>query len=119
MNKHVRNIGIIFVIVIILELTIFNINSYRVLNSKKSRTFSGEKISTIETEKDTFLYSIYDINEEIKTIHIKLKNDDITTTYEISCSDETSENPYQLPHKVYISDFESSKYIATFLSRKN
>lgn len=118
MNKHVRNIIIIFIIVILLELTVFNFRSFRVLNSKNSITYAGSDIAEMEPEAYMSLFQIYNVDEEIKTIHIETKGGE-TVTYEIACNDETMSIISALPTKVYIEDFENSKYMSTYLSRKN
>lgn len=118
MNKHIRNIIIIFIVVIILELTIFNFRTFKVLDSKNSRIFTGKEISKMESEEYISLYYINNVEQEIKTIHIELNNGE-NVVYEISCNDETMADVYALPNKVYLNNFESSKYIEPYLSRKN
>ena len=118
MRNHIKKIIIIFFIIIFLELTVFNFKSYRVLYSKNSRTFEGEEIVKIETEENMSIYNIYNVGQEIKTIHIELNNEE-NVVYEISCNDETMADISALPSKVYISNFENSKYISVYLSRKN
>lgn len=116
-KKDIRNFVIFFIILLVLELTIFNINSYRVLDSKNSKTFGKESFQYIENEDEITYIQIHDINDEVKTVHIEVKNWD-NIPYEFLYSDETSESLKGTPTKMYVSNLENSKYIATFLSGK-
>ena len=116
-KKDVKNIIIIFIIVLILELIVFNINSYRVLNSKNARVFKKDSFEYLDDLEIGEYIKINDINEEIKTIHVEFKNADCID-YVVSYTDETTSILQDLPSKTYIENLPRSKYIATYLSRK-
>lgn len=116
-KKHIKNIIIIFIIIIILELTIFNVNSYRILNSEKSKTYNKKDFNCIEKDEFITLIEIPNINEEIKTLNIEVENYNVVD-YKLLYTDETTAEYLELPVKTYVDDLQNSKYIATFLSRK-
>ena len=116
-KKDIKIIVIIFIITMILELTIFNINSYRVLSSKNSKNYIAEDFKYLDSEKDVTLFEINNINDEIKTIHIEIENYEIVK-YKFLYTDETTSNFQETPEKVYVRNIENSKYIPVFLSRK-
>lgn len=117
LKKHVINIIIILIITIILELTIFNINSYRVLSSKNKKTFSDKDYRYLQEEDANYaMVEISNINEEIKTLHIEIENYD-NVEYQFFYTDETTDSLCAVPSKTYIGDLKNSKYIATYLSR--
>ena len=116
-KKDLRNIVIILIILLVLELTIFNINSYRVLNSKNSVTFGKDDFQYVENDEGITYIQIHNINREIKTVHIEVKNMEYVP-YEFLYTDETSQSLQNTPSKMYIQSLENSKYIATYLSGK-
>ena len=116
-KKHIKSFIIIFVVIFILELTVFNINSYRVFNSKNSRIFKQEDFLHLETNEEKTLIEIPNINEEIKTIHLEVKNYE-KVDYNILYTDEASTEYRSTPTKTYINEIRNSKYLATFFSRK-
>ena len=115
-KKDIKNIIIIFIITLVLELTVFNINSYRVLTSKNSRFFDKDDLNYIVDENET-LVEISNVNEEVKTVHIEVKDVDFIE-YNFLYTDETTSFLAETPTKTYIQDLNNSKYIATYLSRK-
>lgn len=111
MKKHILNILEILIIVCILELTIFNINSYRLLIGKyqaNEYTIAEEGTTTVTTEIDN-------INTEIATITLDIETDN-PVTYTIFYTDQTSSGYRSLPEKVLINEIEKSKSIPCFLS---
>ena len=118
-KKHIKNFIIIFIAIFILELTVFNLNSYRVLNSKNSKTYGKDDFLYIDvdTDENKTLIEIPDVNTEIKTIHLEVKNyDDLD--YNILYTDESSAEYRSTPVKKYINEIRNSKYMATFFSRR-
>lgn len=103
-------------IVLVLELTIFNFQSYRVLNSKNSKTFQENNFMYIQND-DVTIVEIPNINTEIKTVHVEVDNYE-NVNYEFLYTDETSSNYTGTPAKTYIEELTNSKYIVTYLSRK-
>ena len=118
-KKHIKNIVIIFIVVLVLELTVFNFNSYRVLSSKNSKTFTEKDFEYSYHEDDGITFvEIAKIDEEIKTVHLEIENWEYVD-YQFFYTDETAADLTSTPSKTYIDGFENSKYIATYLSRKN
>lgn len=106
----------ILVIVLILELLIFNFNSYRVLSNKNKKEFSNSNIKYIETNDENLTYiQIENVDTEIKTVHLSLKSPEIVD-YEFLYSDETTSNLFGTPTKTYVYNLENSKYIPCYLS---
>ena len=106
----------ILAITLICELLIFNFNSYRVLSNKNKKEFSGSHIKYVETNDENLTYiQIENINTEIKTVHVELKNDEIVN-YEFIYSDETTSGFFGTPVKTYVYSLENSKYIPCYLS---
>ena len=113
MNKKIL---IILLIVIVLELTLFNVNSYRVLNSNSKKEYSKEDFEYVYTEEEDEVYiKIDNINTEIKTIHIELDTEE-AVDYQVLYTDATSSSLKELPRKKYIDTCEKSKYIPCYLS---
>ncbi len=107
MNKR---IVISILIAIILELTLFNIKSYRILSNKDELNYSFDKVQ----EK----IEINDINDEVKTVFIDIeKIKDKTVDYTINYSDETTIDR-SLCTKTYYDGNENTKYTTVFLSGK-
>lgn len=116
-KKDIKNFVIIFIVIFILELTVFNINSYRVFNSSNSKVFTSKDFTYLDDEKDITFIEINNIDNEIKTVHIELENSD-TIDYEFWYTDETTQEYKCTDKKAYVDNLKNSKYITTFLSRK-
>jgi hypothetical protein len=110
-----KKLFIILLIVVILELTLFNINSYRVLNNNSKKEFTAKDFTYDETQEDVTYIEIDNINTEVKTVHIELG---ITgnVIYRVLYADETSSSLKEMPQKEYVSEYENSKYIPCYLS---
>lgn len=109
---------IIFIITLILELTVFNINSYRVLTSKNKITFLKDSFQYIQNNDNCTFVQINNIDTEIKTVHIQINNIE-NIEYKFLYSDETTASFRETPTKMYVEKLENSKYIPTYLSGKS
>lgn len=113
-----KNFIIIFIFVLILEIFVFNFQSYRILTTKNKVEFQKENFSVYE-KKDGYVYvELDDIFLEIKTLHIMLENVNNITSYEVFYTDATTSEFKYLAEKNYINDVEKTKYLNTFLSGK-
>lgn len=117
-KNNIIDIAIIFMVVLTLELTVFNLNSYRVLSSKKAKTFTENDFQYSYNEDDNItLVEISNVNTQIKTVHLEVENWN-NIVYEFLYTDETTAELTGTPSKTYIDELKNSKYIATYLSRK-
>lgn len=110
-----KKLLIIFLIVVMLEITLFNINSYRVLNNDLKKEFFEQDFLYYNTENGTTYIEIENINCEVKTVHIELGIEG-NVAYRVLYADETSSNLKDVPEKEYVSEYENSKYIPMYLS---
>lgn len=110
-----KKLLIIFLIVVMLEITLFNVNSYRVLNNNSKKDFFEKDFIYYNTENETTYIEIENVDCEVKTVHIELGIEG-NVAYRVLYVDETSSNLKHLPVKEYISEYENSKYIPVFLS---
>jgi hypothetical protein len=110
-----KKLFIILLIVIILELTLFNINSYRVLNNNSKKEFTEEDFIYSEDDEYRTYIEIDNINTEVKTVHIEL-DIEYNVKYRVLYADETSSNLKGMPQKEYVIENENSKYIPCYLS---
>ena len=109
-------------IVLFLEVTVFNINSYRTdFGSIKYMRFYGNELSEKIEERtdDTQYISLDNLNTKVKSIYLELsgleKNQ--VVDYDIFYSDKGTSNRY-LASKNYCQDVDKTKYSAISLSRK-
>lgn len=121
----------IVLIATLLELTLFNMHSYRLdfgnYVAKKYEINDLEKEEYLEylPSKDTYLVlknatlerEIDSINEKVGTITIQVKGND-PTKYTISYVDESGAGYQQLPSKVVVDKLENSKSYSCFFSGK-
>lgn len=110
-----KKLFVILLIVVILEITLFNVNSYRVLNSNSKKEYAKEDFDYVYTEENEIYIEIDNINTEIKTIHIELDTEE-AVDYQVLYTDETSSGLKELPKKKYLTNNERSKYIPCYLS---
>lgn len=113
-----KKLLIIFLIVVILELTLFNVNSYRVLNNDSKKEFFEKDFLYYNTEDVITYIEIENIDCEVKTVHIELGIEG-NVAYRVLYADETTSNLKEMPIKEYISEYENSKYIPVYLSGKS
>ena len=112
MKKHF----FILLIVLILETTLFNINSYRIFNDSSKKEYTQNDFEYIETEENITYIEIKNIDTEVKTVKLELDTME-SIDYEILYTDATSSNFRELPIKRYIDDYENSKYIAIYQAK--
>lgn len=113
-----KSLFIILLVVLILEITLFNVNSYRVLNNDSKIEYSKEELEYFETNSEETYIEIKNINTEIKTIHIELDTKN-NVEYQVLYTDETSSCLRELPRKRYIDNYKNSEYIPCYLSGKS
>ena len=114
-QKIIKNLIIIFIISICLEVMVFNITSYRVLMGKfeKKEINNGE---FLQFDDDRAIIKFSNLNVPIASIKIIMSNIKWPTEYKISYSDETSSQYKYLNSKKYIESYEKSKYMPLYLS---
>lgn len=105
----------ILIIVLFVEIFIFNYQSYRVMSSNNKKELN---ISNYETTNGYTYVEINDISEEIKTVHISLSNIK-NVNYQFFYTDDTSSEYREVASKQYVQQLEQSKYISTYLSGKS
>ncbi len=109
-------------IVLLIEVTIFNINSYRTDfgNLKVLGVFGDELEEKINITNDNTQY-IYlsNLDTKVKSIYVELEGleEDETVDYDIFYSDESTSDRY-LASKTYCEGVEKTKYSVISLSRK-
>ena len=118
-----------FLWVLFLEVTVFNINSYRMdFSNSQEMIFDKEKLKSrisIDTDGNQEI-NLDNLNCKVDSIYIKLNNTktqieygelDKNVNYEIYYSDETTVFRY-LTSKVYNDTINKTKYSSVQLSRK-
>lgn len=121
-SKNVEFILKTVLIVCFLEVTVFNINSYRTdFGNLKymeipSKIISQRINNTIE--KSQYI-SIENIDAKVKSIYLELENleEKQVVDYDIYYSDSSTSNRY-LASKSYCQDVEKTKYSTISLSRR-
>ena len=104
--------SIIFKVIVVslfLEMTIFNIKSYRLMFDFKNK----EKVYLSNQFEDTINNTIYTLNDagKVKTVFIELPDDAKNVEYWIEYSD-SSISYNKLPSKNYFESIDESKYTA-------
>ena len=115
MKKEYFKIILIFIIAIFLEVIIFNITSYRTLFGNYEELTYVNPEYMYEVDEKVYL-RIDNVNTEIVSFKLNLKEFEGVTEYKLYYSDETSSEYFDLTSKNYISDLEKSKYIPLYLS---
>ena len=108
----------ILILVLFLEVFVFNYQSYRVLSSNNKKEFNQEDFSKYETNDNYTYVEIDNLSDEIKTLNLDLGNIE-NVEYEFFYTDDTSSEFREIPSKNYIQNLENSKYICTYLSGKS
>lgn len=117
MKKEYSKIILIFIIAIFLEVIVFNITSYRtLLGNYEEKTYVNPEY-LYDSDGRVYL-KVNNIDTEVVTFKLNLKDFEGTTEYKLFYSDETSSEFFDLASKNYISDNEKSKYIPLYLSGK-
>ena len=128
-NKHKTIVDITraILVILILELSIFNMNSYRLVfgdfehlkytvqNIKIEDGLTQEDGKHITTKEITKKVEIDNINKEIGTIKLNIDTNR-PIEYKIYYTDETSAEYRDLPSKTLVNEIENSKSIPTYLS---
>ena len=128
-NKHKTIVDITraILVILILELSIFNMNSYRLVfgdfehlkytvqNIKIEDGLTQEDGKYITTKEITKKVEIDNINKEIGTIKLNIDTNR-PIEYKIYYTDETSAEYRDLPSKTLVNEIENSKSIPTYLS---
>ena len=109
-------------IVLFLEVTVFNINSYRTdFGSIKYMRFYGNELSEKIEERtdDTQYISLDNLNTKVKSIYLELSDleENQVIDYDVFYSDKSTSNRY-LASKNYCQDVDKTKYFVISLSRK-
>lgn len=113
--KKYSKILIILIIALFLEVIVFNITSYRLLFEKyEEKTFVNPEFVNYRNEKA--ILKIKNLNQKVGTLKLELKNFDETTEYQVSYSDETSDDFRSVNSKFYVQNYEKSKYVPLYLS---
>ena len=131
MNFKYKNVLRIILVVLALEVYVFNFNSYRTFfknfeqKELKKENFILENMEydeqtdmfTVKKGEELSSIIIDNINTEIATI--KIEGDGVNTNnieYNIDYTDSSSSNFRSMPKKVLVNDLERSKYITCYLS---
>lgn len=117
MKKEYFKILLIFIIALFLEVIVFNITSYRtLLGNYEVKTYTQPETEPINSPEGLRYLKIDNINTEVVTFNIELKNYRELTEYRVLYSDETSKEFFGLASKVYIHSDPKSHYIPLYLS---
>ena len=108
----------ILILVLFLEVFVFNYQSYRILSSNNKKEFKQEDFSKYETNDEYTYIEIDNLSDEIKTLNLNLNNIE-NVEYQFFYTDDTSSGFRKMPAKNYIQNLENSKYICTYLSGKS
>ena len=131
MNFKYKNILRIILVVLALEVYVFNFNSYRTFfKNFEKKEFNKESfiLENMEYDKQTDMFKIKkgeesnsiiidNIYTEIATIKIEGAGANTNNIeYSINYTDLTSSNFRSMPKKVLVNDLEKSKYTTCYLS---
>ena len=108
----------ILILVLFLEVFVFNYQSYRILSSNNKKEFKQEDFSKYETNDEYTYIEIDNLSDEIKTLNLNLNNIE-NVEYQFFYTEDTSSEFRKMPAKNYIQNLENSKYICTYLSGKS
>lgn len=109
-------------IVLLLEVTVFNINSYRTdFGSLKYEYFYEDTIhenTNITTDNTQYVF-LKDINTRVKSVYVELSglDENQVVDYDIFYSDSSTSNRF-LASKNYCQDVDKTKYSTISLSRR-
>ncbi len=117
MKKHFSKILTNLIIALFLEVIVFNITSYRAfLGNYEKREFTS--FENVNYDDSNVLLKFDNLNMDLATVKIELKDCYNPVEYRIYFSDETSSGYMGLDSKQYIEKSEKSKYIPVYLSGK-
>lgn len=121
-NKNVLFILKTILIVLFLEVTVFNINSYRTdFGNLKNIDFYGNDLQdkvNLTTDETQYIF-LDNLNTKVKSIYLELGKleDDEIVDYDIFYSDRSTSMRY-LASKTYCQDVDKTKYCVISLSRR-
>jgi len=122
LSNHNIFIMKMIVVIALLEVTLFNINTYRAdLGNGKYLQFSREDLTKITsmTLENTQYISMDNLNTKVKTIYLKLEGleENQVIDYDIYYADQSTSKRY-LASKNYCEEVEKTKYAVISLSRR-
>ncbi len=113
--KKYSKILFLLIAVVLLEIFVFNITSFRLLFGDFERIeYSKEDLEKYVVDDAAF--RITDINKKVGTIKLEFGDDIDSFEYKWSYSDGTSDYLSELPRKNYIMGEERTKYMPVYLS---
>ena len=130
MKSKIKSILRIILIVIALEVYIFNCNSFRLkFKEYTEKTFNTNDL-TIENadyENNSYILNrngsyieVNNIEAEVGTLKLDIELDDEEALdYRVYYTDETSKDYRELPLKTLVNNVERSKYVTCYLSGKS
>ena len=126
-SKTIIDITRAILIILILELSIFNMNSYRLIfGNFENVRYAVQNLNLedgleqkdgkyITTKEITKKIELDDINKEVGTVKLNIDTNR-PIEYKIYYTDTTSANYRDLPSKTLVNELENSKSIPTYLS---
>ena len=126
-SKTIIDITRAILIILILELSIFNMNSYRLIfGNFENVRYAVQNLNLedgleqkdgkyITTKEITKKIELDDINKEVGTVKLNIDTNR-PIEYKIYYTDTTSANYRDLPSKTLVNEIENSKSIPTYLS---
>lgn len=117
MKNHFSKILTNLIIAIFLEVIVFNITSYRAFLGKYEK-IEFTNFENVQYDNTKALLKFDDLNINLATVKIELKDYDDPAEYKIYFSDETSSRYRGLNSKQYIETNRKSKYVPVYLSGK-
>ena len=120
MKEKIGKIIKFILIVLAIEVILFNITSYSTFFGKYNvKEFNKNDFEILSKENGKVNVKINNINEPISTIKLVLNNTkNEIFEYQYYYSDETTKESFSLPKKVCVTEQERTKYIPCYLSGK-
>lgn len=113
--KHIRNIILILLISVLVEIFACNFNHFKSLNYKPTKY---DKVNILVNEKNNKYIEINNINKDIKNLVLNIEIPSDYISYNIYAEDEGKNEYYKLPTRYYYKYIEKSKYVSLNLSGK-
>ena len=113
--KHIRNIVLILLISILVEIFACNFNHFKSLNYKPTKY---NNVNILVNEKNNEYIEINNINKDIKNLILNIDIPSDYVSYNIYAVDEANSEYYKLPTRYYYKYIEKSKYVSLNLSGK-
>lgn len=117
MNKHLKNILIILLFSIIIEVFVCNFNHFKSINYK---SYKYDNITVLKDKNDNKYIEIKKINKHLKNIvlNIDIPKEKKYIDYDIYVTDEAYYSYLKLPTRHLYKYIEKSKYVTLNLSGK-